>query len=1244
MSDHPTELADTERFEIRGYLGSGTSGEVYRAFDRKRQTLVALKTLHQTDGSAIYRFKREFRALADVHHPNLVQLYELLQLEERLCFTMELVEGEDFVRHVRGRSDDPEAPPHLPDEARLRHALRQLAAGLMALHEAGKLHCDIKPSNLLVDTNGRLVLLDFGLVKEWAGEQLYETVDEDILGTPAYMSPEQAAGQPVARASDWYAVGVVLYEALSGRLPFAGTFLQVLRDKQKQDPPPVSSLVPGVGADLSALAMALLARDPTARPDGSRVLQVSGAAAVPTGPIPAVTGGGREREAAFVGRESHLRALDDAFALAAAGHSVVGLVSGSSGMGKSALADRFLRRTRQRVAEAVILSGRCYELESVPYKALDALVDALSRFLRQLPDHEAQVLLPTNAHTLARLFPALRRVRALAEAQRRASPIPDSRELRRRAFTALRELLGRVAARQPLVLYIDDLQWGDLDSGALLVELLRPPDPPPLLLVACYRREERDSSPLLGVLLDSELVSAGTTVREILVDEMPEAEARSLALVRLEASSASAQALAAAIARESGGSPFFIDELVRYARFESDFDAHRGDDVVPETTPALHRRMTLDNLVQARLERLPPAAGRLLATVAVAGRPVDLEVARRTAGLEHDLPAILGVLRSASLLRMRRAREREEVETYHDRIRQTLVRQLPAAQLRQLHGELATTIAEHGDGDPETLAFHFAAAGETSRAAALAAEAGVLAAEALAFDRSARLFRTALALAGDQTMAWRLQHQLGDALTNAGRGAEAADAYLLAAVGAPSDLALELRRRAAEQQLICGHIDAGLETLRTVLASIGMTLPATPRRTLLDLARSMVRLKLRGLHFEERAVDRVAPDLLVAVDTCWAVSIGLGTVDTIRGMAFAKRQLLLALEAGEPYRVARALAIEAAYSAADGNRSQARTARLVEASMALARRVEQPHARALADLTAGMAAYLEGRWRQACELLDRSEGILRERCTGVTWELDTTVSFQLRALLFRGRLGEIIERLPSALKDQRDKGDLYAETNLRSRVAWVALLAADRPEEAEEAARTSLAQWSHRGFHIQHYWRLTGLVETALYRGDRRGAWAAMAAEWPLMKRSLLLRIQLTRTEARQIRSRAALAAAVHEPTAARRLRATAEKEVRRIEREGLRWANPLAQLLRAGLASLDGDGDRADALLATAAAGFDDADMELYAAVSRLRRGQLRGADGEALREDASRWIVAQGVHNVARLADVLAPGRWPG
>ncbi len=892
----------------------------------------------RAEGGPLYHFKREFRAFADISHPNLVTLYELTSDGKHCFFTMEPVKGMDFVDYARKGTyrkrseslkltlDDGPARPQRAgvatgdstslvaafDPHRLRAALRQLAEGVSALHAAGKLHRDLKPSNVLVTAEGRVVILDFGLITEVASPALGEI--PVIVGTPAYMSPEQGAGSPVGEASDWYSVGVMLYEALTARLPFTGEVRQILSNKQRFEASSPSKVAPEIPEDLDALCRELLRRDPQARPAGREILRRLQVADKSAGAILAKA---RTMPGAlFVGRAEHLAALEEAYQTVTQGHAATVLIHGSSGIGKTALVQRFLRELRQREA-VLVLEGRCYERESVPYKALDSVVDALTQYLKGFPLAEAAALLPDNTAALARLFPVLRRLEAVRRARFELADVADLRELRRRAFTALRELLARLAEKTHCVVFIDDLQWGDADSANLLEELIRPPAAPPLLLVACYRQEEAETSPLLRALLGWQAKAGrAAEVRQLTVEELTPSEARDLATALTGLDSAS---LCEAIARESKGNPFFISEL-----------ALSGEKF------AVGAEISVDQAVRARVSQLPEPARRVLEVAAVAGEPIELDVARHAAQLLAPEQAALAVLRAGHLLRTRKTEGRDEIEMYHDRIREVVASSLDLESLSGHHARLAAVLEASGRANPEALAVHFLGAGNREKAGWYAVTAADQASAALAFDRAARLYQLALGLSPSPPTAVRdLQVKLGDALSNAGRGAEGAKAYLVAVEGASAAQKLEWQRRAAAQLLISGHVDEGLVVTRALLGAVGMKLARAPWRALLSLLLGRARVRLRGLKFREREPSRISAEELMRIDTCWSVAQGLGMVDTIRGADFQARHLLLALSAGEKYRIARALSMEAAYHALPGGRSHLRTQRLLRAATEL---------------------------------------------------------------------------------------------------------------------------------------------------------------------------------------------------------------------------------------------------------------------------------------------------------------------
>ncbi|HEX2678999.1 MAG TPA: serine/threonine-protein kinase, partial [Polyangiales bacterium] len=456
----------SQRFHTLRRLGEGSMGVVYEAVDRQSGARVALKTLSGAAPGAIYHLKNEFRALTDLVHPNLVTLHELVVEDAAWFFTMELVDGVPFDEYVRARTRrssvpelrrQPTQPLHSEDSStelaigtrpqeereqaedttayqdeprfdrtRLLRSLLQLASGIAALHEAGKLHRDLKPSNVLVSARGEVKILDFGLVSDDSQDPIGQTVIGRLAGTPAYMAPEQASGERPIAASDWYAFGVMLYEALTGRVPFEGSLYELLIAKQQETPKPPSELGV-VPPELEALCLALLERRPEARPSPAEILStltalVSREAATPpvSGPplMAAGTSSGLRPSAAFVGRDAELELLHETLRATERGEPWVVHMVGASGIGKSALALRFAESFAAD-GGTVVLRGRCFERESVPYKGIDGIIDALSRHLRRLLTREVARLLPRNVHALCRVFPVLARVEGIVSAPRR---------------------------------------------------------------------------------------------------------------------------------------------------------------------------------------------------------------------------------------------------------------------------------------------------------------------------------------------------------------------------------------------------------------------------------------------------------------------------------------------------------------------------------------------------------------------------------------------------------------------------------------------------------------------------------------------------------------------------------------------------------------------------------------------------------------------------------------------------------
>ncbi len=1236
-SDPAIGLGIHTRFRIEDRLGTGGMGVVFRAFDHQRGEAVALKTMRRIDPVALYRFKQEFRGLTDLSHPNLVNLHELIAVGEVWFFTMELVPGVNFIDYIRQTETPCEGAPnrfppteglHVEALARLRLALRQLAEGVSALHGAGKLHRDIKPPNVLVTPESRVVLLDFGLSADLERSGLLPAIGERVVGTVAYMSPEQSTGQTLARATDWYSVGVILYEALTGVLPIDGTPNEVLDAKVRVDPPPPGEIAAGVPDDLNALCVDLLQRDPLARPSGPEILARLAADQEPATPG---VGGPRRADGQLLGRDRHREALDAALTEVKAGQSVLMFVSGRPGSGKTALIQAFLRHLQDEEDGAVVLSGRCFERESVPFKALDSVIDELSRYLMPRPADEVNALLPRDVALLARMFPVLQRVEAIASASRRRANASDQQELRRRALAALRELLTAIGREGPLILVIDDLQWGDPENADLIADLLRPPDAPVMLLIGAYRTDDAEESPLIRALLRPS--ASGPKRRELSVGALTSVESRDLALALLGRHDAAARAEAHVIARESQGNPFFIDELVKHIRSVGG---------LPVGGQAAGR-IVLDEVLWGRVTRLSEEARTLLEVVAVSGRPVSLVDACHAAGLGLAGRAAAASLKAARLVRGTVRPNRDEVETYHDWVRETVVAHLPADLIKAHHLRLAQVLEAGGRADAETLAVHYEQGDRPDLAAENYAKAGDRSVAALAFAHAATLYRRALRLRpahpGDPFDANRLRTRLANALANAGRGREAADEYLKTAETADAAEALDLKRRAALQLLISGHVDDGFRLLGAVLRTRGMSMPGTPTGALLALLGRRLWLRIRGLGFRPRDASQVSAEGLALIDLCWSAGAGLSLIDPIRGADFQSRGLLLALRAGEPYRVARALTLEASTVALGGLPSAPRVSLLLAKAEAIARPLDLPHIDALLALSRGVAALMTGRWKDACRAFARAEPILRERCTAVAWELDTVHNLWLWALAFLGDLTELRRLWRIFIDEARKRGDLYAVTTMSTYYMALLRLADDDPAQAMVETEAVIGSWSRRGYHVQHASALRARANVALYRGEAELAWEEVKGDWPDYRRSLLPRVQWLRVQMTELRARSALAAADVTTNSSRLIR-LAENDAESLRREGVGWALAHASMIRAGIAARRGDGKASTAFLHDAVGRYDAAEMHLHASVARRCAGaSIGGESGHWLVDQIDHALTCQGVRDPLAFAGMFAP-----
>jgi len=1200
--DHP-------RFDVRGTLGSGGAGIVYRVFDRELRREVALKMLRKASGRDLYRFKREFRTLADLVHPNLVALHELHATADNDWYiTMELVEGVSFIDWIRpGEVVGPartrvDIQHGVLDEARLRDGLLQLADALHALHLAGKLHRDLKPSNVMVTPEGRLVLLDFGLILA-----VTEAGREGLaVGTPVYMSPEQASDQALGPASDWYGVGAMLYEALTGRRPFEGDSEQVMTRKQRELPRPPAEVNPDAPADLAALALQLLAPRVSARATWKPVFDALGSV-----PSASALANAKAPPMELVGRDRELAVLAQALADAERGGTAM-LVRGKSGIGKSLLVRTFLERQGEAV---FVIAGRCFEREAVPFKMLDGVVDALTGVILTLPSIEVAGIVPPEIGSLVRMFPVLRRVEQLSELVGASHVVPvDPQELRRRGFRGLATLFGKLAQLRPLILVVDDAHWGDADSAAFLAQLVHEPQKR-MLVIAAHRPED-----YLGVIATLRRPPGGTArpgdLRELEISALDEDAAKRL-VSQLAGEHEDRAAIALAAAE---GNPLVLSEMAR--------------------SPALSAGMRIEDLVRERATRLPLDAQALLAITSVAARPLSVEIAAHAAG-------VVGGLEAASVLSVERLATLHQVDgemilhPAHDYVRTSVLSLLDVEAKASFHEAIARAFeaVQVGPQALDSLAVveHWLAAGYPANAAHHAVDAAGRAEELLAFRRAAELYEIALTFGPWDTAGRRdLLRRKAHALACVGALDEAAEIYGHAAQLLPDEEAIDLERLRVEALLRRGRLGEGLPAAEHLLGQIGIRVPLGARTSRTRLATQWLAAKLRGLDYTEREAADIAPAKLLAIDVLYSIASGLAFADPSLGRVVQGELMRASLEAGEPVRVCLALAQEVCYAAAGGSRNRTAVEAVGARLRAIAGRIGRPEVVGFADAAVGIAAHMSGRWRDARGLLESGLAALRDHGTSVRWEIDIADTFWLATLFYLGEWREMARLTEKLLRDAIERADTVAQCNLRMGRCNFAWLVMNRPELARDQLALAETVLRDDSFRLQDVSLMMAAANIDLYVGDPAKAFARIDAAWGQLETIGCLRLQQPRIELGLLRARALLGLGGVERR--REARVAAELMIK----EGAPWAIGLGHLIRASVHAFAGGDEAARAELLAGEEHLMSAGMHGYLQIARLRRGALEGGTiGNARSATAREVLSGLGASDTEAVIRHLLP--WP-
>jgi tetratricopeptide (TPR) repeat protein len=725
--DAPRRRADPRRdappavagYEVLELLGSGGMGVVFKARQLSLGRLVALKFLPEEcarDPLWLERFRREACTASSLNHPHICTIHDTGECDGRPFLSMELIEGRPLDVLV-GR-------PLPVDE--LARMVGQAARALRAAHDAGVVHRDVKPANLMVRDDGIVKVLDFGLARRLPGAGTpgpepggKQTDPGTRVGTVLYMAPEQARAEPVGPAADIFSLGVVLYELAAGRHPFlADTEVGVLHAILTLTPPPPSRLNPEAPAPLDGLVRRMLAKDPGLRPSAAEVDAALSdlAAGRPGRPaVPAPVSGKRPT----VGRRQELEALRAGFESAAAGRGLMLCVAGEPGIGKTTLVEDFLDELAADGRPHDVARGRCSE-RLAGAEAYLPFLEALDNLLRGEggPD-AARVMRLTAPAWYAQLTPH-------APAGAPADATGASQERLKRELVAFLEEASRL---RPLVLFLDDVHWADGSTVDLLAHLgVRCAG---LRLLAALTCRPADLAlgmhPFGPVQLD---LQGRGLCREISLGFLGQPDVERYLDLRFPGHDFPAE-FAAVLRRRTGGNPLFLVELLQYLCDGGVIAAPEGRWALARELPDLRREMppSVRALIRRKIEQLAEADRRLLTAAGVQGHEFDAAVVARALGreaaeVEERLAELDRVHAFVHLLGEHELPDRTLTARYafvHVFYQNALYASLQPTRKKALSAAVASAVLDcYGERNPDVaaeLAFLFEAARDYPRAA-----------------------------------------------------------------------------------------------------------------------------------------------------------------------------------------------------------------------------------------------------------------------------------------------------------------------------------------------------------------------------------------------------------------------------------------------------------------------------------------------------------------------------------------------
>jgi predicted ATPase len=710
-----------QHYRLEEMIGRGGMGEVFRAVDTRLQRPVAIKLMRDTNGErglAVHRFIREARAASALNHPNIVVVHDIGETPDgRHYIVQEYVDG----RTLREQMTDAVPLPSLLEIA------RQVARALAAAHAAGIVHRDIKPENIMVRGDGYAKVLDFGLARapeagtsSTVTHAATQTMPGLLVGTMAYMSPEQARGDVAAAPADVFALGVTLYEMAAGHRPFAApTLPAVLAAILMEEPVPLARVNPSIPAGLESLVHRMLAKDPEWRPSAAEVEEeltsIAGDRARPA----AAEAGATAAERRTVGREAERLQLRRAYEqVRDDGRGRMVTVSGEPGIGKTTLVEDFLLELVGRPERPIVLRGRCSE-RLAGAEAYLPVLEALDHLLHRSSWSSVRGLMKSVAPTWYVQVAHVAISQESIARVREDAPAVSQERMKRELGTLLQE----ASRMRPFVLVLDDLHWADISTIDMLNYLAGRFDQMRLLVLGTYRPADMTLAqhPFLAIRGD---LRAHGALEEIPLGFLGRRDVERYLTVTFP-QHRFPPSLAELIHAKTDGSPLFMADVVRYLRDSGSLVEVDGVWVLARPASDAFEEVpaSIRSMIARKIERLDELDRKLLLAASVQGHEFDSAIVSEALEMDPaDVEERLDALEHVHVF-VRRLKEHEfpdltlslQYRFVHGLYQHALYGTLQPTRRATLSGRVARALVAHHGNEHAGIAGRLAALFESAR-------------------------------------------------------------------------------------------------------------------------------------------------------------------------------------------------------------------------------------------------------------------------------------------------------------------------------------------------------------------------------------------------------------------------------------------------------------------------------------------------------------------------------------------------